>query len=100
MIHTLRWSRASVCSLAGCDVKYIVYLPDYGAYGVLVGSDPGERFSLDREMKIKKVYDQIASFAPDLEGLVLTSTNNPKAVRNAIKKIRMGGPRRAWYEKA
>ena len=100
MIHTIKWSRASACSLAGCDVTYIVYLPGYGAFGALIGAEVGDPYSLDREAKIKKVYDDIASFQKDIDGLIITCTNNPKAAKQAVKKIMANGPRGTWYMRA
>ena len=88
MTHFLQWSVAQVCSLAGQETNAVIYIPGYGSYALHKGATLGSRIGGEKEASMASIYKEIMPYAPDMDSLVIGSTNCQRGAESAINKFK------------
>ena len=88
MTRFLQWTVPQVCSLAGQVTNAVLYLPRVGGFALHDGAKVGNRIALEKEKKIAKIYKEVEPYAPEIDSLVIMSTNCQRSAQSAIDKLR------------
>ena len=91
MTHFLKWSVPQVCSLAGMTTSAVMYIPGLGAFCLQKTCSDYHRVSGGKTEKLAKLYKEVEPFAPEIDALIIASTECRKGAEKMIKKIREAG---------